>query len=77
MNPRFEINDKVLDPATGKTGFVSAVKHTSAGFEYDITWLAPTIHWGVYKDSIAGGFQRVETSCNKLMSPDDPYEDGS
>jgi hypothetical protein len=70
MNPRFEVNDKVIDPATNRAGYVSGVRYTSNGYNYDITWLAPSLQWGSYKEWMAETFHRVDTSWNRLMSPD-------
>lgn len=73
MNPRFEINDKIVDQASGRSGVVSGVLQTAKGFAYEVTWLTPTSQWGRYCGPDVASFQRVGTSWNKLMSPDDPF----
>lgn len=78
MNPRFEVNDKVVD-ANGRLGFVRAVKSTLSGFSYEISWFAPQgrIAWGEYDGNVASTFHRVDTSWNRLMGPPEKdYGDG-
>lgn len=76
MNPRFEVNDKVVD-ANGRMGYVRAVTTTLSGFTYEITWREPRFAWGEYDGNVASTFKRVGTSWNRLMAPpEDDYGDG-
>ena len=71
----FREGDKVEDPANSKAGFVRDVrKSTRAGrhtFEYEIEWLSPRNHEGIYKEDVAKSFVRIVTGWNRLMQPDE------
>jgi hypothetical protein len=67
----FSVGDKVEDPAKGCAGFVRAVKSGPSSFNYEIEWVSPKRHEGLYKESVARTFKRIETGWSRLMQTDE------